>query len=453
MITEQPKGVACYAHRMASTPRHSLEATIAELAPGGDGVALCDAAGERRAIFVPGVAPGERVRLDVDLSRRPARGRLLAVLEPSPARVVPHCPHQSRCGACDWMHLSLEAQAAEHASIVSRVLPRAYRSTPITAHGARHGLAYRTRARLHVEAKGRGPVAVGMFGRGTHEPIEVTSCAVLAEAVERAREALPTWLAGSKGRGEARLSLGAPSPSLQTRTAVLDLRWDGDLPAAIFARLEEAVAAGTLGGARVFAGAVRLPATIGDPTPFADGPDGLPLRLGPGGFSQASDEQNRVLALHVAKAAEELAGDVPAVELYAGAGNFTVLLARVLSRLVTVEADREACDAARANLASRGLSARVVCADAAGYEIPRNARLVVLDPPRTGAKDVIRALADARRPTPALVYISCDPPTLGRDLGTLADAGYVLRSVDTFEMFPQTSHVETVAVLTARPRR
>jgi 23S rRNA (uracil1939-C5)-methyltransferase len=109
--------------------------------------------------------------------------------------------------------------------------------------------------------------------------------------------------------------------------------------------------------------------------------------------------------------------------------------------------------AARANVASRTLSARVVEADANAYPIPKSAKLVVLDPPREGARAVATALAAraAKQRVPAIVYVSCDPPTLARDVRTLTDAGYVIQAAETFEMFPQTSHVETVVVL-AHPR-
>jgi 23S rRNA (uracil1939-C5)-methyltransferase len=135
-----------------------------------------------------------------------------------------------------------------------------------------------------------------------------------------------------------------------------------------------------------------------------------------------------------------------------------VLLAR--DRAVTaVERDAEACAAARANLDARGLLAsarvRVVEGDADAYArtIAKGTALVVLDPPREGAREVARALAGRpARARPDVLYVSCDPPTLARDLRVLGEAGYVLRSVDTFEMFPQTSHVETIAVLTA-PKR
>jgi 23S rRNA (uracil1939-C5)-methyltransferase len=230
---------------------------------------------------------------------------------------------------------------------------------------------------------------------------------------------------------------------------VVELRWKGHLPAEVFGRFERAVQGAGLAGARIFAGDVRVPAKIGDPTPFVMGADGLPLRLAPGGFSQATEAGNALLARHVANVAKGLARGV-CVELYAGAGNLTVLLARD-REVVAVEQDRDACAAARENLSERGVVARVVEADASAFAIPKMTSVVVLDPPREGARAVAEALAARRRASkqgsPSIVYVSCDPPTLARDVRTLTEAGYVLRSAETFEMFPHTSHVETVAVL------
>lgn len=437
----------------------TIEAEVTELSPGGDGVAICSIEGERRAIFIPGVLTGERVRTRIDdPTRRPARGRLLAVLEPSAARVTPPCAHVDRCGGCDWMAAAPEEQAREHARIVGRLLGG---PTP-TSHPAPLALGYRTRARVHAEAK-RGRVVIGMFGRRSHEPAAVDTCVVLDPILDRARDALAGWLEGASGRGEARLGLGRPG---EARKAMFDLRWSGDLPGAVFGRLERAVRDGELAGARIFTGEGRpdgtgartrsaprfsgAPAKIGDPTPFLLGADGAPLRLAPGGFSQATEAGNTILVRRVGELARAIAPG-PCVELYAGAGNLTVLLARD-REVVAIEQDRDACEAARENLSARGLPARVLEADASARPIPRGTKLVVLDPPRGGARPIAEQLAAraAKGPAgraPAVVYVACDPPALARDVKTLTAAGYVVRSVDTFEMFPQTSHVETVVAL------
>lgn len=430
-----------------------LDVAINELSPGGEGVGICEVGGERRAVFVPSVVSGEVVRVEVlDPTERPLRGRVLELLSPSAARTKPACAFVDQCRACDWMHLTSDEQAEEHGRLLKRLLDHDL----VVTHPAPHPLGYRSRARVHIETRRSGQVRVGMFARGSHQTASVDSCVILDPIVERARQRLAAWLGGAKGKGEAKLSLGDPRAA--RRRAVIELTWNGDLPPALFARLEREVESvdGELAGARVFAGEVRVPAKIGDPTPFIVGADGEPLRLAPGGFSQATEAGNRLLAERVDAAVSSLPGTT-IIELYAGAGNLTVLLARRGREMTAVESDPDACAAAKANLLARGLSekAKVLERDATAFAIPKGTAIVVLDPPREGARMVAMALAQGRRSkprsAPAIVYVSCDPPTLARDVAILKASGYHLTTVETFEMFPQTSHVETLAVLVPSP--
>jgi 23S rRNA (uracil1939-C5)-methyltransferase len=424
-----------------SMQRLRVEATIASLAPGGDGVAHFEAGGERRALFVPFTVPGDVVRAEVDPSRRPARGRVLELVRPGPGRVEPACAWFARCGGCDWMHLGHDAQAEAHAELLRAALPVAWRDLAVPVHVERDPGALRSRARVHVRCE-RGRVDVGMHEVGTHDPVSVDVCCILEPAIEGARRDLASLFASSRGRGDVQIALGVSGHP------VLEVRWTGDVAPACFGRLETAVTSGALAGARVWIGEASRPAVVGDPTPWTTAGDGAPLRLAPGGFGQASASTNAKLVRYVAGEAGPPEA-TKAVELYAGAGNLSVLLARGARDLVLVESSREACDAARANLAARLLEARVIEADAAAYVWPTGTRLVVLDPPRTGAREVCTRLAASR--VARVVYVSCDTQTLARDLAILAPA-YVPRSVAAFEMFPETSHVEAVVVLDRAPR-
>jgi 23S rRNA (uracil1939-C5)-methyltransferase len=413
-----------------------IQATVESLAPGGAGVAHADIDGERRALFISNGAPGDVILAEVDPSQRPARGRIVELYAPGPNRVTPACPWSTRCGGCDWMHLSVDAQMQAHIAHVQAALPPAWRGVHVVANPAPDALEYRGRARLHVRSR-RGRAVVGMHGPRTHLPVDVDTCVVLEPALERARRLLSTLFDGSDGHGEVQIALGV------ARIPVLDLQWIGDLAATCFARIERSVAARDLAGARVTIDGASRPAVIGDPTPWIVGADGAPLRLAPGGFAQASERTSAMLARHVAALAHGHGVD-RAVEFYAGAGNLSVLLGREVRDLVLVESSADACAAARINLESRGIDARVVHTEAASYALNAGTKLVVLDPPRTGAYELARRLAASR--VRHVVYVSCDTQTLGRDLKILAGA-YEPTSVATFEMFPQTSHVETVVGL------
>lgn len=417
------------------------EIAITDLAHGGDGVAHVEHRGERRAVFVPRSAPGDRLRVEIDFAARPARGRTLAVLAPGPARVDAPCPDLERCGACDWMHLARPAQAEAHAALVRAALPEAMRTAPLRFHPAPAALGYRVRARLHARREKRVGLVIGFFGVGTHDPISVRECIVLHPTLEEARRALGPLLEGAEGRGEIQLALGAGAKP------VAELRFERDLAPTIYGRAEKLVASGAWAGLRIFGGGIARPATIGRPEPILAGADGQDLILAPGGFSQAHGALNADLARAVDASVPT---GVRVLELYAGAGNLTVLLARG-RKLVAIETDEAACTAARANLAARGLEAKVTCKDADSVAIESGVNAVVLDPPRTGARAVATALASSKASLRHVTYVSCDGPTLGRDLALLAPS-FELASLDLFEMFPQTSHVEIVAVLGRRAK-
>ena len=210
-----------------------IDATIATLAPGGDGVAIVEIDGERRAVFVPHAAPGDRARLAIDPSRRPARGRVLQLESPGSDRIEPACPWSTRCGGCDWMHLSIAAQERAHVDHLRAALPATWRDVPIASTASLDALAYRTRARIHVQVTPRGRVVVGMHEARTNEPVEVET---LRGPRTRTRARSPRARGrSSEARGDAatcRSSLGA------TRLPVLDVRWDGELASDAFRRLE-----------------------------------------------------------------------------------------------------------------------------------------------------------------------------------------------------------------------
>lgn len=450
-----------------------LELDIVDLAPGGHGVAHVVRDGVKRTVFASGAAIGDKLRAEVDFGPRPARATTLAVVSPSGDRRGPTdipCRHLAACGACDFMHLAPSAQVRAHESFVRSQLPAELREMPITVHGnplaARSGAHSRGRARVHVLARPPKGVAVGMFARSTNTPIAVDTCVILEPAIDEARRALGALLQGARGEGEAHLAMGRTASS---RAPVILLEWRGEpLPAAVYARAEAAVRDGRLAGLALDG------ALIGRPAPVADGADGIDLLLPVGGFAQAHGATNADLARAVVEGAMGLFGAAAStaastsptfrrtlVELYAGSGNLTVLLARALAdredalatRLVAVESVGAACEAARENLDRRGLASRVrvVQADADTFVAawPEATRVVVLDPPRAGARVACEALA--RSKVQGVVMVSCDPATLGRDLATLASRFDLVR-LSIFEMFPETSHVETLAVLRAKQK-
>ncbi len=423
---------------------------IESLAAGGAGVARL---ADRTAVFVPGAAPGEQVEAEVDRNTRPARGRLLRVIEASADRVEPACLHAAACGGCDFMHLTPRAQEAAHVEIVRSAVAHATGETPpeIRVHPAPEPLGYRTRARLYVRGE-RGRVRIGYRAQGSHALVVTPTCVVLSSSITAALDEIPTALAGSSGDGDVQIARGAGGK------LVIDIAWRGEISPAAWTAIDRRVAEGSWAGARVRMEGVKTPANFGDPRPVLEGADGAPLVVAAGSFAQSSDLGSILLARRVAELARAQV-DVPAegateptnghvLELFAGSGTLSILLARGAASFVAVESDEAAARSARENLAARDLPGKVVVADADTTAIPPRVEVVVLDPPRAGAEGATRALAASK--VHRIVYVACDAATLARDLGTLVRAGFALTHLETVELFPQTSHVETVARLVRR---
>ncbi len=418
------------------------ELRIESLAAGGAGVAR-RAGGE--VVLVPRAAPGDRVEAEIDPGSKPAIGRVLRVIEPGPDRVEPPCPFVEACGGCDWMHLAPGAQAEAHAEIVRAAIAHAVGGADLPAirvHPAPAAIAYRTRARLFLKA-GRGGVRVGYRAPGSHAVAAIDACMVLDPVLAPLVGDLARVIAGASGEGDAQIGRGRGG------LPVASIGWRGELPPGAWAALDERVRGGAWAGAEVTLAGAGKPAVFGDPRPVLEGADGAPLVIAAGGFAQPSDAGAAILARRADELSRAPVGGKPpprrVVELFAGSGTLSVLLARGAESYAAVELDAASCAAARENLAARGIPARVVAADADAFVIPPSATVVVLDPPRAGAAGAARAIAASG--ARAVVYVACDPPTLARDLGVMTRGRLAITDVETFELFPQTSHVETVVRL------
>lgn len=368
------------------------------LAAGGDGVGR-DSDG--RVVFVPYTAPGDRVRVLVERRRqRYAHGSVLEILEPGAGRVAPRCEVFGRCGGCTWQHLDEATQLEAKAGIVRDALVRIgglALEAPPAIHPSPRGYGYRGRTRVSV-AGGR----LGFRRRRSRELCAVAHCPVLTPALDR----------------ELAL-LAAQAPD---RDGEWELSAAGDTTRA-----------------------VDLARRQGPRLVYQVGPEHI--AVSPGVFAQANALLLELLCGRVVACAGE---GQRAVELHAGAGLFTLPLARRFGELVAVEGhDAAAADLAR-NLSEAGLrkvDVRLASVADALRELAGAAPdVLVLDPPRSGLPPggaVDLATVAPRR----IVYLSCDPATQARDLRTLCEAGYALRSVEAFDLFPQTPHVEVLATL------
>lgn len=395
---------------------------------------------ERGVVFVAGALPRERIRLRPLSTRRGAmRGELVSVLEPAAERVSPPCAHSARCGGCPWMIWSVDAQRElKRTWVAQAVAAFAVPDVVVDIEASPAPLGYRQRARLAFEVRGRARHLGYRPPRGS-DVVDVQRCPVLDQTLQKgyffARERVLPLLSGG---GEIWLAHSGASRPL------LWLRCQQPQSEGLYAGLRALVKAGDLAGAALAVGDAGPAAAFGDPCQVLTAADGLPMSSPPFGFTQSNGAVNHALVRWVARAADPAGKHV--LELFCGHGNFTVLLAPQAASYVAVERDPAAAQACRDNLASRGLSSpQVLTGDAALAPGLRAVDVVVLDPPRTGAKEVLGPLLQLSSST--VVYVSCDPATLRRDLSVLHRGGYWVDAARAFDMFPQTSHVEAAVRL------
>lgn len=446
-------------HPQRSAPKlERADATVERWAPGGKAVARTEAG---RTFLVHGALPGERVSLAVD-GRSAA---VTAVTSPSPARVVPSCPHWRDCGACDWMHQAESARAPSHQALVLGLLSHEL-GLPLDAlpqstyHAASATLGYRQRARLHVEL-GRSGLHIGYHRPGSDSTFDLQECIVLTPvlnaAYQSARELLRAHLRSIPGRNPGATTSRNGVGELElvhdvlSDKALVGLQWNRDLSPEFLRGWHENVTSGNWVGAWIELEGAGVPMLTGRTEPTVAGADGTVLRLPRRGFAQSSLEGGMQLATRVAALASEClrptrSGKV--WEYHAGSGTLSVLLAKACPDFEASEQQPEAVACLRENLLARSLKPRVRQGDSEQGTVPRGLELVVLDPPRTGAPKLCAQLALARPHN--ILYVACDPVSLARDLKPLVAAGYDIDAVEFFDLFPQTHHVETVVRLSRR---
>ncbi|MBI4798114.1 MAG: class I SAM-dependent RNA methyltransferase [Desulfarculus sp.] len=441
-----------------------LELDILDLAAGGRGLGRAE---DGRVVFVAGALTGERVTAHVTRVKRDyAEAQAVDILRASPQRVEPACPLYGRCGGCDLMHLDYPAQVEAKAAWVRRALWRLDLLPEARVLASPLAWGFRNRLRLQVQ-EGR----VGFFARGGHQLVEVAACPVAAPAAN----ALLPGLAAALGRPEWS-GLAWVEVLADESQAFLTLGWQGGGDPPSLAGLAQEVGAQ---GARLCRGEELAGWPLGPEGGLVYHQEaGLTLRAYPGVFCQVNFAANRLLLDEVAAAAAELraalappeeaapverealeAATAPAgleaLDLYAGAGNLGLPLAAAGWRVLAVEGDQEACRAAVVQAHQAGLQERyMVQAAEVGQALAglgragRGFDLVLLDPPRGGAKDLMPGLLELQ---PArVVYVSCHPAALARDAAMLVGAGYRPNGLTVLDFFPHTGHVEAVLVLDAQ---
>ena len=439
------------------------EAVICDYTAEGQGIAKIEGC----AVFVPNAIVGERCRIRIEkLGKTWAAGKITEILGKSPHRVNRECPVAKLCGGCDFWHMDYEEETRLKADRVRQALNRiggeALEEVPILSAPTCHG--YRNKAQYPVSSK-KGRAFAGFFRAGTHQVVENDRCLILPEETDAVKKIVIDYVNHYRisaydeetHKGLLRhiyVRRGAVSGQVLVCLVVNGRKLPH--PEDLIRRLQAVPGFTTL----VLSVNTRPGNTVlGEEFITLHGPGyiedtlcGLQFRLSPRSFYQVNHHQaQRLYEATIAQAG--ITKNDLVLDLYCGVGTITLAMAKAAGKVIGVEvieqAVRDAEDNARRNNIE---NAEFFCGDAGKAALELEAKgirpdVIVVDPPRKGLNaDTIEAL---HRMSPRrIVYVSCDPATLARDVALLKDRGYVLQSAQAADLFPRCAHAESIVCLT-----
>ena len=438
------------------------EAVISDYTSEGQGVAKVEGC----AVFVPSAIMGEKYRLSIEkVGKTWAAGKIVEILEKSPHRVQRECPISASCGGCDFWHMDYEEESRLKAERVRQALNRIggedLQEMPILSAPTCHG--YRNKAQYPVSSGKKG-VFAGFFKAGTHQVVEKKRCRILPEETDKVKDIVIDYVNQHKvtaynentGKGLLRhiyVRRGAVSGQVLVCLVVNGRK----LPhiEALIEKLQGVegfhslvLSVNTKPGNTVL-GSEMI--TLYGPGYIEDTLCGLNFRLSARSFYQVNHHQ----AQRLYEAAIQQAGITKedlVLDLYCGVGTITLCMAKAAKKVIGVEVVEQAVQDAWDNAKRNGIeNVEFFCGDAgqAALELEQKgirADVAVVDPPRKGLNsDAIEALV--RMSPRKIVYVSCDPATLARDVALLKERGYALKNAMAADLFPRCAHVESVVTL------
>jgi 23S rRNA (uracil1939-C5)-methyltransferase len=416
-----------------------LEITALSYGPYGIGRA------NGEVVMVPETVPGDRVGARIrERKKNYAIGSVVELLNSSPWRRSPPCPHVRECGGCPWQQLRYEGQLQAKQRSVGDALKRiakvdAFDLRPIISSPLEYH--YRRRVRFQCDHERR----LGFFRPFSHELVEIQSCAIADPAINSCIPALRNWV--------QRLQTAAEQVEIVTGDQ------SGELVVVVFTRRPFMAADDVIYGnllreqpqirGIIFHGDERRACGQTKLTVMTE--EGIHLFVEADAFTQVNREGNQTIVKELVSAGA-FEGSDRVLELYCGAGNFTLSIARRVGQIIAVEGHRPSIESGKRCAQLNDLNnIKWIIADvprATKRLLQRGERFskIVLDPPRAGAKGIERDVAAFG--AEQIFYISCNPTTLARDIAALIKQGYKLGRVQPIDLFPQTFHVETLAMLT-----
>ena len=438
------------------------EAVVTDYTAEGQGVARIEGC----AVFLPNAIAGEKYRVRIEkVGKTWAAGKIVEILEKSPHRVNRECPVAKLCGGCDFWHMDYEEETRLKAERVRQCLNRiggeSLENVPILAAPTCYG--YRNKAQYPVSSQ-KNRVFAGFFKAGTHQVIENEKCLILPPETDRVKKIVIDYVNHYRitaydettGKGLLRhiyVRRGAVSGEVLVCLVVngRKLPHIEDLIQRLHAVpgfTSLVLSVNTKAGNTVL-GEEFI--TLYGPGYIEDTLCGLKFRLSARSFYQVNHQQAQRL-YEAAIAQAEITKDDLVLDLYCGVGTITLAMAKAAGKVIGVEVVEQAVEDARENARRNGIeNAEFFCGDAgkAALELENQGirpDVIVVDPPRKGLNaDTIEAL---HRMSPRrIVYVSCDPATLARDVALLKERGYVLKNAQAADLFPRCSHVESIVCL------
>ena len=396
-----------------------------------------------RTVFAPLVLPGERALVEeVRRQKGVVFARPLRILQSSPDRIEPQCQYFARCGGCQYQHLSPESQLSIKTEILRESLRRLGQvkwEGPITAHSG-PAWNYRNQAQLKIGKSPDGGATLGFFEAESNRLVPIDACPILSPRLNAILSVLRTEPLMNDLSAGTELELVADDQDQKVMLALTGTWLDDEAETLATKLLAELEGVSTVAIKR--AESLKI---YGEPY-LSYRVNAFSYRIGPTAFFQSA---RFLLPEFVTAVTAGVSGSV-ALDLYAGVGLFALPLSKQFDQVIAVEVAPQAT----ANLAAnaRTISDKKVRAVAGTtFDYLRrsalmNPDLVVLDPPRAGVGAETLELLATMRPK-RLHYVSCSPPTLARDLGMMLKHGYQLDSLELFDFFPQTYHIESLARL------
>ena len=438
------------------------EAVITDYTAEGQGVAHIEGC----AVFIPNAVAGEKYRVRIEVAKKNwAAGKIVEILEKSPHRVNRECPVAKLCGGCDFWHMDYEEETRLKKQRVMDCLNRlggeSLADIPILAAPTCHG--YRNKAQYPVAQK-KGRAYAGFFKAGTHEVVENDRCLILPTETDAVKIAVMDYVNQFRVSVYDEVAHAGLLRHIYVRRGAVSkqilvcLVCNGNkLPRveALLDRLKKVPGFTTL---VLSVNTKKGNAVLGDEFITLYGPGyiedtlcGLTFRLSPRSFYQVNHHQAQRL-YEAAIAQAEITKDDLVLDLYCGVGTITLAMAGAAGKVMGVEVIPQAVEDAKDNAKRNGIeNAEFFCGDAGQAALDLEAKgirpdVIVVDPPRKGLNaDTIEALQ--RMAPRRIVYISCDPATLGRDVALLKERGYRVKNAMAADLFPRCAHVESIVCL------